>query len=59
RKHFTQASISGADVSEASIGIANGKGINNAIFKAYDGSKLPFEDNQFDVVFTSMVFHHI
>lgn len=59
RKHFTQASISGADVSEASIGIANGKEINNAIFKAYDGSKLPFEDNQFDVVFTSMVFHHI
>ena len=33
--------------------------INPTIFKAYDGSKLPFDDSQFDIVFTSMVFHHI
>ena len=59
RKHFTNAKISGTDVSEASVNIAKDKMINNAFFKAYDGSKLPFKDNQFDVVFTSMVFHHI
>tara|TARA_B100000809_G_C15122322_1_gene524795 strand:- start:1193 stop:1897 length:705 start_codon:yes stop_codon:yes gene_type:complete len=59
RKHFTNANVFGTDVSEGSVNIANEKEISNAIFKAYDGSKLPFEDNQFDVVFTSMVFHHI
>ena len=30
------------------INIANDKKIVNANFKAYDGSKLPFDDNQFD-----------
>lgn len=58
-KHFPFSNICGADVSEASIKIANERKIVNAIFKAYDGAKLPFKDNQFDVVFTSMVFHHI
>ena len=59
RKHFSNANISGTDVSEASVKIANNKNIVNALFKSYDGSKLPFDDNEFDVVFTSMVFHHI
>jgi ubiquinone/menaquinone biosynthesis C-methylase UbiE len=59
RKHFSNANMFGADVSKASVKIANDKKISNAIFKVYDGVKLPFDDNQFDVVFTSMVFHHI
>ncbi len=59
RKHFANANISGTDVSEASVDIAKNKKISNAFFKAYDGTILPFEDNHFDVVFTSMVFHHI
>ena len=59
RKHFPNATIFGVDVSEASIELASKKGIPNTIFKAFDGAKLPFQDEEFDFVFTSMVFHHI
>ncbi len=59
RKHFPNASIFGVDVSETSINLALKKNITNAIFKVFDGLKLPFEDEEFDFVFTSMVFHHI
>ena len=59
RKHFPNATIFGTDVSEGSVKIANEKGINNAVFKSYNGAKLPFENKEFDIVFTSMVFHHI
>ncbi len=59
RKHFPNASIFGIDVSEASINLANDKGIANAIFKVFNGVKLPYEKGEFDFVFTSMVFHHI
>ena len=59
RKNFPNATIYGIDVSEASTKIAESKGVENASFKAYNGSEIPFEDGEFDVVFTSMVFHHI
>jgi len=59
RKHFPNATISGTDVSESSVNIANNRNITNAIFKPYDGKILPFNEDEFDLVFTSMVFHHI
>lgn len=59
RKHFPNIEIFGVDVSDDSILIANQKNIKNAIFKTYNGDKLSFEDLEFDLVFTSMVFHHI
>ena len=59
RKYFPNATIYGVDVSEASIKFANEKGITNSIFKAFDGAKLPFDTEEFDFIFTSMVFHHI
>ncbi|PCJ27033.1 MAG: SAM-dependent methyltransferase [Flavobacteriales bacterium] len=59
RKHFPNATIFGVDVSDASIKLASEKGITNTIFKAFDGAILPFENEEFDFVFTSMVFHHI
>ena len=59
RKYFPNANLHGTDVSELSIEEADGKKISGAQFKAYDGHTLPFEDDEFDVVFTSMVFHHI
>lgn len=58
-KHFSNATIYGIDVSEESIAQANQKGLNNVIFKSFNGINIPFEDNEFDLVFTSMVFHHI
>lgn len=31
----------------------------SVIYKTYDGSKLPFKDNTFDIVFTICVVHHL
>ena len=59
RKHFPDSSIFGVDVSVKSIQLAKEKRIADTVFNAFDGKKLPFENEQFDVVFTSMVFHHI
>lgn len=58
-KHFSNIEINGIDVSEDSIKIAQERQIANASFKAFDGGNIPYEDNAFDIVFTSMVFHHI
>lgn len=59
RKHFLNSAIKGIDVSEKSIEEARKKHIENAEFQAFNGTKFPFQDEEFDVVFTSMVFHHI
>lgn len=59
RHFFKNADLNGTDVSELSIEEARGKNIEGASFKSYDGETLPFESNSMDVVFTSMVFHHI
>lgn len=59
RKHFPKAIIFGVDVSEESVNIAKSKNISNCNFSSFNGEKLSFKDEDFDVVFTSMVFHHI
>lgn len=59
RKHFSNSQIFGVDVSEKSIEQANLKQLPNVSFSSFNGSMLPYEDESFDVVFTSMVFHHI
>ncbi len=59
REYFPNAELFGTDVSELSIEEATEKKVSRAIFKPYDGTSLPFDDESIDVVFTSMVFHHI
>ncbi|PJA07414.1 MAG: class I SAM-dependent methyltransferase [Flavobacteriales bacterium CG_4_10_14_0_2_um_filter_32_8] len=59
RKHFPNASIVGVDVSEKSITISKNKDITNSTFTVFNGIKLPFKKQEFDIVFTAMVFHHI
>lgn len=59
RKHFEEMTINGIDISEESIKKAEEKNIPNAAFKPFNGLEIPHPDNTFDVVFTSMVFHHI
>lgn len=59
RKHFPASTILGVDVSAASIALAQKRNISNADFRAFDGFRIPFSDEEFDVVFTSMVFHHV
>ncbi|MGB2807619.1 MAG: class I SAM-dependent methyltransferase [Sedimentisphaerales bacterium] len=41
--------VTGVDISEPMIKVAQGKNIPNALFRIADGHFLPFEDNSFDV----------
>ena len=59
RQCFPHAAISGVDVSSRSIEQASKRGIAGASFDVFDGAHLPHADATFDVVFASMVFHHI
>ena len=59
RKYFPKATIYGIDISEKSIEEANKKNISNSTFSSFDGKIITFKDEEFDIVFTSMVFHHI
>lgn len=59
REYFPNADLFGTDVSEKSVEEAKAKNIPESQFKPYDGETLPFDNESMDVVFTSMVFHHI
>lgn len=58
KKAFPQSEIVGVDVSEESIKIAKDKNCG-CEFILYDGQNLPFEEKEFDLIFSSCVFHHI
>lgn len=58
-KYFPNTEVHGVDLSSESIIKAKEKKINSAIFTDFNGKDLPYADNSFDIVFTSMVFHHI
>lgn len=55
---FPRAQFSGTDVSKRSLQVA-ARRVPQADLRAYDGGRLPFDDQSFEVVYTSMVFHHI
>lgn len=59
KKYFPDANITGVDISSKSIEIAKNKQIPNCNFVLYDGEKIPFDDNFFDLIFVAGVFHHI
>lgn len=59
RQFFPKAAIHGIDVSEKSLQIAAARGISNATFRVYDGQNIPFDNDCFDLVFVSQVFHHL
>ena len=56
---FQNSMIRGIDVSVKSIEEAKEKKLDNCIFSSFNGTVIPFENNSFDIIFTSMVFHHI
>jgi len=51
-------SLVGVDIAFDAIQKAKQSGLNTQ-FIHYDGKKLPFSNNEFDVVFACCVFHHI
>ena len=57
--YFPNSKIWGIDVSDKSIENARARKLGNCEFSTYDGKRIPFDDNNFDVVFTAGVFHHI
>ncbi|MBE7069036.1 MAG: class I SAM-dependent methyltransferase [Ruminococcaceae bacterium] len=59
RKYFPKTEYHGLDISVNSIEKANKRGLEGPLFHLYDGEKIPFEDNTFDVVFMACVMHHI
>jgi ubiquinone/menaquinone biosynthesis C-methylase UbiE len=59
RKHFPACGYSGVDTSQVSIELAEERKIDGARFVYYDGERIPFPDESFDIVFVACVFHHI
>lgn len=57
--YFPAFSIEGIDVSAKSIEEAQKKPLQQARFSTYNGTTIPFENNQFDLVFVAGVLHHI
>lgn len=51
-------SLSGVDVSEQSISIAKKRNVG-VEYSVYDGGRLPYPDNSYDVVYTICVMHHV
>ncbi|MCQ2515576.1 MAG: class I SAM-dependent methyltransferase [Saccharofermentans sp.] len=59
KKHFSNVSYYGIDISEESIAVAKKKNGENGTFKLFDGKRAVFEDNSFDVIFMACALHHI
>ena len=62
KQRFPNCNIQGVDIDPKIKSIAvyklNKYGIDAPLF-LYDGNKLPFEDNSFDKVYSSLVFHQL
>ena len=56
---FPSWKLNGIDISAESIAIAKEKNIPNCNFQLYDGKRIPFPDNSFDIVFIAGVLHHV
>jgi ubiquinone/menaquinone biosynthesis C-methylase UbiE len=58
-KYFPSAKLTCVDVSKKSIEIAAERFPGMAEYTLFDGRSLPFFEQEFDLVFTACVFHHI
>jgi SAM-dependent methyltransferase len=59
RKHIPEAELTCADVSRRSLAVGEARFPGEARSMEIDGDRLPFDDGQFDLVFSACVFHHI
>lgn len=58
KKHFPNCEYYGIDISILSVNKSR-EMYPEANFQVFDGFNIPFEDDYFDFVFSSCVFHHI
>jgi len=62
KQRFPDSDVQGVDIDPKIKSIAeyklNKAGIHAPLF-LYDGNKLPFEDNSFDKIYSSLVFHQL
>lgn len=56
-----QLNVTGIDVDPDQIKLArqNSQGLNNVHFMTINGTRVPFDDGEFEIVFTNKVTHHI
>ena len=59
RKHIPNAQLTCVDVSRRSLAIAERRFPSEARFVHFDGKRLPFPSEAFDIVYAACVFHHI
>ena len=59
QRYFPNTKLTGLDVSQKSVDIAQARFPQAASYQTFDGQSLPFADSTFDIVFTACVFHHI
>lgn len=62
KKYFPQTEVYGIDVDEKILDYAIGKGERQGVkinFVQNDGNILPFSNEKFDIVFSTLVFHHL
>ena len=59
REAFPSSAITGIDVSDKSIQVARGLGLERVDFRVYNGNDIPFGPQSFDLVFLGGVLHHV
>jgi SAM-dependent methyltransferase len=59
RKHMPHATLTCLDVSAKSLEVGQRRFPGQADFMHFDGTRIPFNDDSFDIVFAACVFHHI
>jgi ubiquinone/menaquinone biosynthesis C-methylase UbiE len=59
RKHFGRAELTCLDLSQRSLEVAERRFASQANYVRFDGAKIPFAADQFDIAYAMCVFHHI
>ncbi len=59
QQYFMRMEYYGIDISSASIMQAKKLQGLNVHFECYDGKKIPFEDQNFDIILVACVLHHV
>lgn len=57
--HYSKVQFVGVDISQIGIDMARTKALENTRYETADLKKLPFENNQFDLVFSQSVLEHV